>query len=124
MTSSGSEGKCLGFHMWEPTEISSLSGLPGPGPVSASLPALRRDISRLCSDWLDHDVATPALLYHKEPAQDTQSSLIGAFLAFCCVFIVNGIRVPYNRTSRRQEMPLVVGFGCISLDLYSIRELG
>ena len=39
-----------------------------------------RDQSRLCSDWLDHDVATPALLCHTDTAQDNQSNLRGAFL--------------------------------------------
>ena len=40
-----------------------------------------RGLSRLCFDWLDHDVATPALLCHKDTAQGTQS------IAFHCVFI-------------------------------------
>ena len=37
-----------------------------------------------CSHWLDLDysIAPPALLCHKEPAQGTQNSLLGAFLAF------------------------------------------
>ena len=54
-----------------------------------------------CSYWLDldHSVAPPALLCHKEPAQGTESP------------------------SKRQEMPLVGGFGCLELVLYGIRDL-
>ena len=37
--------------------------------------------------WLAHSVATPALLCHKEPAQGTQSPLLGAFLAFRWFFM-------------------------------------
>ena len=36
-----------------------------------------------------HSVATPALLCHKEPAQCTQSTLNGGFLAFRCVFMAS-----------------------------------
>ena len=69
-------------------------------PTSVLLPG--REISRLCSQWsclyitalslvesfivmkYVHSFATPALLCHTEPAQVTQSLLIGTFLAFRC----------------------------------------
>ena len=46
----------------------------------------------LISEWStaviqDHDVATPALLCHKEPAHGTKSPLLGPFLAFCWFFM-------------------------------------
>ena len=49
--------------------------------------AIGPDLSRYCAliGW-DHD-ATPALLCHVDTAQGTQSSLIGEFLAFHCVFL-------------------------------------
>ena len=40
-----------------------------------------RGISKLGSHW-SRDVATPALLCHKEPAQGIQSPLLGAFAVF------------------------------------------
>ena len=42
-----------------------------------------------CSHWLDldHSVAPPAHLCHKEPAQDTQSFLLGAYLAYRWFFM-------------------------------------
>ena len=39
-----------------------------------------------CRDHLQR-VATPALLWHKEPAKGTQSPLLGAFLAFHWFFM-------------------------------------
>ena len=42
---------------------------------------------RLEADQMAHSVATPALLCHKEPAQGTQSPLLGAFLAFRWFFM-------------------------------------
>ena len=42
-------------------------------------------------DWsVAHSVATPALLCHKEPAQGTQSPLLGEFLAFHWFFMAEG----------------------------------
>ena len=43
-----------------------------------------RAITLLSSHWLR---ARPALFCHKEPAQDTQSPLLGAFLAFRWFFM-------------------------------------
>ena len=40
--------------------------------------------------WVAHSVATPAFLCHKEPAQGTQSPLLGAFLAFRWFFMAWG----------------------------------
>ena len=47
-------------------------------------------LSRHCAliGW-DHGVATPAFLCHKDTAQGTQSSLLGAILAFHCFHSVS-----------------------------------
>ena len=49
----------------------------------------------LCSHWSRdsyfHGVATPALLYHKEPAQGTQSLLLGGIS--CLSLVLYGIRI-------------------------------
>ena len=48
-----------------------------------SRPLIGPDPSRYCAliGW-DHSVATPALLCHKDRAQGTQSTVLGAFLSF------------------------------------------
>ena len=54
-------------------------------------PLIGPDPSRYCAliGW-DHGVATPALLCHKDTAQGTLSPLLGAFLVFRCVLLVQG----------------------------------
>ena len=59
-----------------------------------------------CSHWLnlDHSVAPPALLCHKEPAQGTQSLLLGTFFWLPLVLYV--IRAPIIDPFRAWKPPL------------------
>ena len=63
-----------------PVTVTSLPTRPG-------FTLIGRDPSTLCSGWLDQDVAPPALLWHKDKVQGTQSPQIGAFPTFQCVFL-------------------------------------
>ena len=47
----------------------------------------------ICWSWV---VTTPALLCHRDTAQGTQSHLPGAFLAFRCVFMGQGLKVSFH----------------------------
>ena len=59
----------------------------GDSPGQSVALSLVQIVKIVRSDWLDHTDATPALLFHKEPAQGTQSPLLGAFLAFRWFFM-------------------------------------
>ena len=47
-----------------------------------NLRQVRLGLFQIVIKWVAHSVATPALLCNKEPAQGTQSPLLGAFLAY------------------------------------------
>ena len=49
-----------------------------PHPLPGRLVTSSCDIFQIVIKWVAHSVATPALLCHKEPAQGTQSPLLGA----------------------------------------------
>ena len=56
-----------------PTEVRESSVLPRPSQVRPVT-----SLFQIVIKWVAHSVATPALLCHKEPAQGTQSPLLGA----------------------------------------------
>ena len=58
--------------------------------VNSFTKAISRQQPDLIRSRLEHSVVQiqmlPSFLYHSDTAQASQSSLLGAFLAFCCVF--------------------------------------
>ena len=79
----------------------------------------------------DHDVASPALLCHKEPAQCTQSSILGRISCFSLVlygkraiFSVHESHLScHNNTPKATKCLLSGHFSCLELCCYGI-DLG